>query len=238
MPRAPTFTVTSKGYTNMYNSMQFTKSTAINRAANKIIKYKDTYKKVEDATGVPWYWVGVIHMRESSNNFRGVLHNGDRIIGTGRKTYRVPKGRGPFNSWYEAAIDALKLKGLQRIKSWSVSRMLYEAERFNGWGYTWRGVNSPYVWGGTNHQQPGKYIRDGVWSKTAWDRQLGIAPVLYRIIELENISLRSKELNNDRRKQRQVDSSTPRNRRNGNNLPAPTPSNWLIRLLRLLFIKG
>lgn len=234
MPKAPTFTATSKGYTNMYNSMKFTKSTAINRAANKIIKYKDTYKKVEDATGVPWYWVGVIHMRESSNNFRGVLHNGDRIIGTGRKTYRVPKGRGPFNNWYEAAIDALQLKGLQRIKSWSIPRMLYEAERFNGWGYTWRRVNSPYVWGGTNHQQPGKYIRDGVWSKTAWDRQLGIAPVLYKVRELEGLD---NEKGNQRRN---TDVNRKSNRWSNNTVPSSksTDVHWLIRLLKFLFVKG
>lgn len=220
MARAPTYSATRKGYSNMYNSMKFTRSRAINSAANKVIKYKDTYKKVEDSTGVPWYWIGVIHMRESNNSFRGVLHNGDRIIGTGRKTYRVPKGRGPFSSWHEAAIDALRLKGLHSIEHWSIARMLYEAERFNGWGYTWRGVNSPYVWGGTNHQQPGKYVRDGVWSSSAVDKQLGIAPVLYKIRELEGIGPRT-----DR------DIGT-------NNVSSNTKQHWLIRLLRFLFIKS
>lgn len=233
MPRAPTFRATEKGYNNMYNSIRFTRSSAINTAARKIIRNKKRYQDVEKLTGVPWYWIGVIHMRESSNNFRGVLHNGEHIIGTGRKTRLVPSGRGPFSSWESAAVDAIKIKRLHRIKDWSIARMLYEAERFNGWGYTWKGVNSPYVWGGTNHQQPGKYIRDHVWSSTAMDKQLGIAPVLYKIRELEG-------LRNDIGKQRQIDISTNLGNISDRNIRrSPSiSSHWLIRLLRFLFVKG
>jgi hypothetical protein len=113
-------------------------------------------------------------MRESSCNFAGVLHNGEHIIGTGRKTTLVPKGRGPFSSWSEAAIDAIKLHGLHKIADWPIERLLYEAERFNGWGYLRRGP-SPYVWAGTNWYKAGKYIADGVYSATHVDSQLGVA---------------------------------------------------------------
>ena len=40
------------------------------------------------------------------------------------------------------------------------------------------GLPSPYVWGGTNIQKPGKYVRDGVLSKKVWDTQPGCAPIL------------------------------------------------------------
>ncbi len=62
--------------------------------------------------------------------------------------------------------------------------MLFRAELFNGLGYVGKGVNSPYVWGGTSEQQSGKYVADHVWSSTAWDTQLGVAAVIKRLAEM------------------------------------------------------
>jgi hypothetical protein len=126
-------------------------------------------------------------MRESSCNFAGVLHNGEHIIGTGRKTTLVPKGRGPFSSWSDAAIDAIKLHGLHKITDWSIERLLYEAERFNGWGYQPRGP-SPYVWSGTNWYKAGKYIADGVYSATHIDTQLGVA-IIWKQLQQRGIEI-------------------------------------------------
>ena len=218
----PTFEQAKEGYNNLYNKMLFTRATAINDAAKVIINNKDKYKAVEAKTGVPWYWIGAIHMRESSNDFRGVLHNGERIIGTGKKTTLVPAGRGPFSTWEEAAIDAITHKGLHKIKKWDVARMGYQGEAYNGWGYLAHGVNSPYLWGGTNLQQPGKYIADGVWSSTAVDKQLGIMPVIYKVRELEKIT--STVVVEDKQDKPPV-TEQPK-------------SNWFIRLLKLLFVKG
>lgn len=146
-----------------------------------IFKNRAKYERVEDATGVPWYFIAVTHMRESSCDFRGVLHNGEHIIGTGRKTSLVPAGRGPFQTWEQAAIDALKLHSLHKITDWSLERVLYECERFNGWGYYRKGVVSPYVWAGTTTYKSGKYIRDGVYDPSHVDTQLGCAIVLKRL---------------------------------------------------------
>ena len=181
-----TFENTKAGYLNMWRSIRIKPSDAVHvdRFAQKIIAGEAAYKNVEKAIGVPWFFVGALHMRESSCNFAGVLHNGEKIIGTGRKTRIVPAGRGPFESWYESAIDALKLKGLHLITEWSPERMGYEAERFNGLGYTNKGVNSPYVWAGRNHEQTGKYIADHVWDSSHDDTQLGVMTVLKRLCEL------------------------------------------------------
>ncbi|CAL8972931.1 hypothetical protein RHODGE_RHODGE_01043 [Rhodoplanes serenus] len=183
---APTFEAARKGYAAMWAAatVKTDRRSAAETVARRIIAGRARYEAVQRATGVPWWWIGAIHDRESGGDFRGVLHNGERIIGAGRKTRLVPKGRGPFSTWEEAATDALKLKGLQKITDWSPARMLYEAERFNGFGYVSRGVNSPYVWAGTNHQQRGKYVRDGVWSATAWDTQLGVAAVLRALVDV------------------------------------------------------
>jgi lysozyme family protein len=180
-----TFENTKAGYWALWNSMKVTDKAGADKFAKKIIANEPRYRKIQDATGVPWYFVGLLHMRESSCDFRGVLHNGEHIIGTKKVTSLVPAGRGPFRSWEEAAIDALKLKGLHKIKDWPVERVAYEAERYNGLGYTKRGVNSPYLWAGSNHQQPGKFVADHQWSPTAMDTQMGVMTVLRRIQDMQ-----------------------------------------------------
>lgn len=180
----PTFEAMKAGYRNMWKSMKVTRVSACDAAARKIYASRDRYVAVEKIVGVPWFVIGIWHMRESNNNFAGVLHNGEHIIGTGRKTRLVPAGRGPFATWSEAAVDALKLKGLHQIKSWPIERIGYETERFNGFGYIARKVNSPYVWAGSNHYTSGKYIADGVFSMGHVDTQLGCLPVLAALCKI------------------------------------------------------
>ncbi len=181
-----TFEATERGYANLFKTATLKGGTDAANAetfANKIIAAELRYRAVQAATGVPWYFIGALHMRESSCSFDGVLHNGDRIIGTGGLTTRVPAGRGPFATWEASAVDALKLKDMHRVQSWSVARMLYQAEVFNGLGYVGKGINSPYVWAGTNHEQPGKYVADHVFDSDFDDPQLGVAAVLIRLAE-------------------------------------------------------
>jgi lysozyme family protein len=154
---------------------------AADRYVRLIFKNRAKYEAVEAKTGVPWYFIAVTHMRESSCDFRGVLHNGEHIIGTGRKTRLVPAGRGPFSTWEAAAIDALRLHALHKITDWSIERVLYECERFNGFGYYRKGLVSPYVWAGTTLYRSGKYVRDGVYDPSHVDTQLGCAIVLKRL---------------------------------------------------------
>jgi lysozyme family protein len=183
----PSFAATERGYANLWAKAELSpgKRADAEKVARRIIANRKRYEAVAEKTGVPWAWIGAIHDREAGGSFTGVLHNGDKIIGTGRKTYRVPKGRGPFSSWEKAAVDALKLKDLHKITDWSFARMLYEAERFNGQGYFGKRVNSPYLWAATSLQQPGKYIDDHTWSPTAWDQQLGVAAVMKALLEIE-----------------------------------------------------
>lgn len=180
-----TFDATEAGYSKLWKSAQLKASDA-NQAetfANKIIAAEARYKGVQSSTGVPWFFIGALHMRESACSFSGVLHNGDQIIGTGRLTTHVPAGRGPFLTWEDSAVDALKMKDMQRVQEWSAARMLFQAEVFNGLGYVGKGINSPYVWAGTTHEQRGKYVSDGEFSATADDTQLGVAAVLIRLAQ-------------------------------------------------------
>jgi len=150
----------------------------IDKTVSEILPNKEKYARVEVATGVPWRLIAALHYRESSLNFRGVLHNGEHILGTGKKTRLVPAGRGPFSTWEDAANDALMLKRSIFPKEWNPSACHEFAERFNGLGYRKRGIASPYVWGGTSKYISGHYIADGKFSSSAIDRRLGTAVIM------------------------------------------------------------
>lgn len=164
---------------------KFTRSTAINAQVAKIEAHRECYEAVSKATGVPWDVIGVIHYRESSGDFKGVLHNGDRIIGTGKLTVKVPKGRGPFSTWEEAAIDALVVcpPYAAKNKDWSIGGTLDILERYNGLGYRNKGLPSPYLWAGTDQYVKGKYVADGKYDPEHVDKQLGVAPILMKLRE-------------------------------------------------------
>ena len=182
----PSFESMREGYQNLFAKMAVERTTDSNRAAQHIINHKGKYRDVEKATGVPWFFTGPVHYRESTGDFEGVLHNGEKIIGTGRKTRLVPAGRGPFDSWESAAIDAVEYMKLDKVSEWDLARTLYEFERYNGFGYIKQGVNSPYVWAGTSLQQPGKYVRDGVFDKNHIDAQLGCAAMLSSLMGMDS----------------------------------------------------
>lgn len=150
-----------------------------NHAADKILKFRhEFYEPVEAATGIPWFVLGAIDMREENFNHTGYFGNGDPL---NKKTVHVPRGRGPFKTWYEGAIDAIHLDGLDRLPSgghWDIVTSLIKCEAFNGSGYAHMGMRSPYVWGGTNMQQRGKYVKDSHFDPSAWDVQIGCAAVL------------------------------------------------------------
>lgn len=128
---------------------------------------------------------------ESGLDFTCHLHNGDPLSA---RTVHVPAGRPksgkpPF-TWEESAEDALRMRRIERVESWSLERVLYELERYNGWGYRLYHpyVLSPYLWSFSNHYTSGKYTADGRWSDTAKSRQCGAAVILRRLEERGEIS--------------------------------------------------
>lgn len=180
-----TFEQSRAGYRNLWLSASIKDGMDSQNAetfASKILEAEQRYRAVESQTGVPWFFIGALHMREASCNFGGILHNGQKIIGTGQKSTIVPIGVGPFATWEESALDVLRRQKLSHVTDWSVEHMLYRAEAFNGWGYSGR-VNSPYVWAGTTKEESGKFIADHVWDPNADDKQIGVACVLKRLAE-------------------------------------------------------
>lgn len=152
--------------------------------ALRLYKARPRYQAVERVTGVPWPAIAVIHERESSQDWRASLAQGDPWS---RVSVHVPAGRGPFASWEAAAIDALVKcpPFLARHKDWSIAAALTALETYNGIGYAARGVPSPYLWSGTNQYRTGKYIRDGVYDPAKVDPQLGCAALLIALMEID-----------------------------------------------------
>lgn len=165
----------------------------IDNTARRLMKDLRFYAPVSVQTGVPIPVIMCISERESGGRVDRNLAQGDPLT-----DYSVNVPRGEPKVWHpppftfeEAAVRALQIDRLDRVApNWSIARALYEMEGYNGWGYRDgpRGnppIRSPYLWGGTNQQQAGKYIRDGVYDPSVMDVQLGVAPVLRRIMELD-----------------------------------------------------
>lgn len=152
--------------------------------AKSLVAAKPRYQKVEAKTGVPWPVIAVIHERESSQNWGRSLAQGDPW---NRVSVNVPRGRGPFASWEDAAIDALVNchPFLARKKDWSIGGTLVNLETYNGIGYAAKGGPSPYLWAGTDQYTSGKYVRDGVYDPNHVDRQPGCANLLRAMMALD-----------------------------------------------------
>lgn len=158
----------------------------LTQACKKIISAKSRYQTIEKATGVPWNFIGCIHFMEASLNFSKCLHNGEPW---NKKTTIVPKGRGPWASFEEAAIDALgydKLSGKPQ-GYWTLAKMLEFSESYNGLGYRKKGILSPYVFAYTNlSSEMGKYVSDGVYDAKAPHNRPSVGGILLRLEQLES----------------------------------------------------
>src|SRR3990167_11239575 len=165
-------------YESRWGRMKITRLPQAKIVRDLIMKGKTQYQEIAKHTGVPWEFIGLTHYREGACDFMTVLHNGERIIGTQRKTRLVPAGYGPFKTWEESALSAVHRQKLHLNKDWSIGKMAFLLEGFNGYGYHGKGVPSPYLWGGSDIYQKGKYVSDGVYDPNHIDRQMGCLPVL------------------------------------------------------------
>lgn len=160
---------------------------------NKIVKHspsqqkspKERYVYVEKMSGVPWEAVAAIHGREASFKWNKHLHNGDPL---NEVTSRVPRGRGPFATWEESAIDALYIERNKFPDEWTVAGTLDFLEKYNGLGYRkkrlsgrYPKLHSAYLWSGCEIYKGGGYPRDGHFSSSYRTKQIGCALILKHI---------------------------------------------------------
>lgn len=158
--------------------------------AKKALLYKPSfYDPVSSALGIPWYVIAALDMREENFSHNGYLGNGDPLW---RVTTHVPKGRGPFSTWYEGAIDALNYDRMNILPPgghWDIVTSLIKVEGYNGMGYATKNLRSPYVWAKTNQQQHAKYVADGHFDPNAWDTQPGCAALFLTLKQKHGVDL-------------------------------------------------
>lgn len=143
------------------------------------------YEAVAARAEVPWQFIAAIHGLEASFNFRAHFHNGDFPLT--QRTRQVPAGRPlrwlPPSDWESSAIDALRHLGFMGQSDWSLPRMLYRIEAFNGFGYRRYGRPSPYLWSFSSIYERGKFVADGRYDPRARSQQCGAA-VMLKLLEL------------------------------------------------------
>ncbi len=151
------------------------------------------YLAVEKDTTVPWFVVPILQERESGLRWDRQLAQGDPLDEVSRN---VPRGRGPFlthegdgpghDAWHRGALDALIdcPPHLAHWTDWSAGGVLVATLLYNGIGKE-PNVPSSYLWGGTNIQVPGKWVRDHVYNPNVWDTQLGTAAMLIAMRKLD-----------------------------------------------------
>lgn len=155
----------------------------------KIEKYKNIYDRItkQSRSTVPWWFIGVIHYRESSFSFSKHIHNGDSLSS---RTVNVPSGRpitgNPPFTFEDSVSDILAYKKLNEENSWHyLSRTLWLLEKYNGFGYLkyHPEVMTPYLWGATNKYISGGYASDGNFKKDYVSKQIGCVPIIKNFVE-------------------------------------------------------
>lgn len=180
---ATSFSALRAEYQRLLDTMQHTRRSQADKAARQIFANGNRFIRAGQATGVPWAFIGALDMRESDNDPRAALGQGDPWS---RVSTHVPKGKGPFSSWEDAAVFYIGYDGLDEPPApYDMTVVCWLGEKFNGFGYRNHGINSPYLWAGTNHYERGKYVADGAWSSSAVDQQMGIIPVLAAMVEID-----------------------------------------------------
>jgi lysozyme family protein len=178
------FEVLRPEYERLLATVTVTRQAAVKQAADTVEHHIDAYKRLAEAPPPnmpPAVLTGALDYRESDCNQACGIGQGDRWD---RVSRHVPAGKGPFASKLEADRYYIHYDHLDdlSVDKWTMAYACWKGEIWNGFGYRGHGVHSPYLWGGTNIQQRGKYVADGVWDSAAMDSQVGIVPVMLELI--------------------------------------------------------
>jgi lysozyme family protein len=159
----------------------------LDEACDTLLEQRAAYQALSNATshGTPVAFLMAIAYREMSGNTHCFLGNGQSLS---RRTTIVPKGLGPWlqpypQNFVAGGLMALHIDGVDAVVMNGLPIAAYESEALNGFGYMNRGLPSPYVFGGTNIQKPGKYVADGEFDSSEMDSQLGTLAIMERLFQ-------------------------------------------------------
>jgi len=159
------------------------KAEALDRTVQRLLGNLSHYSPVTEAIGVPEVFIATSFEREASSDFTKNPAQGWPLTSVSK----WEPHNGPFRTWKDAAIAAYKLNGLDKVGAgnWTWELICFYGELFNGFGYRdAHHMHSPYLWGWTNIQTPGKYVKDSVFDGSVMDQQMGIIPAARRMAQL------------------------------------------------------
>ncbi len=175
-PESPRLLVPIVAQPSLLASAQIdaTRLPEITKVVYVIMNNRERYRAVGEPFSVPWWVIGALHYRESSFDFNRWLANGDPLS---QPTTNTPKGLGPVKSWEEGARLSISAALWNKRMSWDLSSALTHLEAYNGLGYVYHNLCSPYVWAGTNLYTKGKFSADGKYDPELVDKQVGCAAI-------------------------------------------------------------
>lgn len=149
---------------------------------------------------IPWYFIALVHYRESGCDFSRHLHNGDPLKGFTKKEpmHRPLVLHGPPFGFEESGVDAMIYQGKKDgwNDHWALRNILIRLEKYNGFGYEmYHGVFSPYLWGGSEFYTNGQYEElaqnayKTKWNPDSTNHQIGTAILLKRMEQIGKISV-------------------------------------------------
>jgi len=178
------FPVLASEYESSLARMVITDVARVEAAVKEILPGKERYKAVEAATKIPAAFTGALDYREDDCNPHDGLGQGDPWS---HVSTHVPAGKGPFSSWYAAAIFYLRYDRVDvlSVPAWTLPYACWKGEAWNGFGPRSNGAHSGYLWGCTSIYTGGGYPRDHKWSSTWTDRRPGIVPIIRRLAAVD-----------------------------------------------------
>jgi lysozyme family protein len=175
--------LSAEEYRRMYDLMSVRDSPTLSRAVALVLDGQPRYESLSSSLAFPLRWqvIGSIHYREGECDFGTHLANGDSL---NARTVHEPKGLfndDPPYPWERAARWALQMHPGPGLDGDVLGRELRWAEHYNGLGYWYRRIMSPYVWASTSNQESGLFVSDGVFDSVRWDMRPGIAAILWKL---------------------------------------------------------
>jgi lysozyme family protein len=158
-----------------------------------MLSHKPVYQEIAQAVwGAArlWHIVALLDAMEHAPALglaNSHLHNGDSLHGY---THNDPAGRphvghGPPFGFTESAIDSLRYEALDKITDWTVERIAYQFEKYNGPGYLDKPIQNPYLASYSNMYAKGKWVADHEYDANAVSKQPGALTILKVLITLD-----------------------------------------------------
>lgn len=179
------FVILGPEYAADLATMKVQRPLQVEHVARGLLPKMALYQEEQARCGVPAALLAALDQREDDASPECAIGQGNRWD---RISTNVPRGKGPWPSKIDADLFYIAydhLNDMEGQPSWTWPLVCFKGEAWNGFGPRDHGIRTGYLWAGTNLYVRGKYVADGQWDAAYVDTQLGIIPVMRRLIALQ-----------------------------------------------------